>query len=195
MSSRTRSAHQNRIEDFMQRGGQEVPATPAIPSEKVRLLRAKLIFEECLETIKALGIEVYHDNPLSARCITNHGNFDYQVSSNECDIVEVADGCADISVVTVGTLSAFGISDMDLFEAIDNSNLAKFAPGWYIADGTEAKPGPIGKIMKPKDWKKPDIFQLLVDQGYEGKNQPIGKLTNAPVNSEDRRSTSVPSRG
>lgn len=167
MSSGTRSMHQNRIEEFMQRAGQELPSSPTIPSEKTRLLRAKLIFEECLETIKALGVEVYHDNPLSARCITNHGEFEFQIGSNPCDMIEVADGCADISVVTIGTLSAFGISDLNLFEQVDASNLAKFAPGCYKRDD--------GKLMKPPDWKKPDIEGVLIGQGY---NPPLKEAIN-----------------
>jgi len=42
----------------MQQAGQETPSKPTIPDEATRLLRARLILEEALETISALGVEM-----------------------------------------------------------------------------------------------------------------------------------------
>ena len=52
------TAHYNRIKAFMQKVGQETPEIATIPDEKTRILRAKLILEEALETVEALGVKV-----------------------------------------------------------------------------------------------------------------------------------------
>jgi hypothetical protein len=56
-SSRVKTPHQQLVEAFMAKAGQAVPDRPTADVDKeVRLLRAKLIFEEALETIEALGV-------------------------------------------------------------------------------------------------------------------------------------------
>ena len=137
--------HQIRVEQFMRLAEQEIPNTPTIPDSKVLELRARLIMEECLETVRAMGFDVY----------TGAQKIDKVWFRKEagCDLIEVADGCADISVVTIGTLSAFGIKDQKLLEEVDAHNLSKFGPGGYKDEG--------GKWIKPKDLKKPDIFRAI----------------------------------
>lgn len=145
-----RSKHQRRIEDFMRLAGQHVVYSPHTPSETIRYLRAALILEEALETIKALGFKA---------STTGASPKDFILDAcDECNLIEVADGCADISVVTIGTLSAFGISDKPLLKEVDESNLRKFGPGGYRRDD--------GKWIKPPDWKVPDIEGVLKSQGY-----------------------------
>ena len=102
-----------------------------------------------METVKALGFSI--------STVDNHSElkisdvvFD---SSGEPDLVEIADGCADISVVTIGTLIACGIKDKKLIEVVDQNNLDKFGPGHsYRADG---------KLIKPPGHTKPDIQQII----------------------------------
>jgi predicted HAD superfamily Cof-like phosphohydrolase len=71
-------------------------------------------------------------------------------------MIEVADGCADVSVVTIGTLSACGIADKPLLKEVDESNLRKFGPGYSKRED--------GKWIKPPDWKVPDIAKVLNEQ-------------------------------
>ena len=127
----------------MEKAGQDTPSAVSIPDERTRLLRARLILEEALETLQALGVEVqlsgervtFEDCSLTAR--------------GEVDLEGVVDGCADISVVTVGTLIAFGVDDEPVLREVDQANLRKFSPGGYTrADG---------KWIKPPDWRPPDI--------------------------------------
>lgn len=155
--------HQKRVEEFMLKAGQEVPMEPIIPSEEVRILRARLILEEALETIqKGLAVNV----KVNGGVVTpNEGlpvtEATLVLSINQYkrpDIEEVADGCADISVVTVGTLSACGIKDKDLLKEVDNANLRKFSEGSYRRED--------GKWIKPKDWTPPNIMGVLKKQGY-----------------------------
>ena len=126
------------------------PDTPTMPDEKTRLLRAKLILEEAMETIDALGVTVYLDSE-DGRWIEYEDLF--LDPDAEPDLVEIADGCADISVVTTGTLVACGIPDRNLLELVDNNNLAKFGPGGYLRED--------GKWIKPPDHEPPDIAGFL----------------------------------
>lgn len=141
------TAHYQRVKEFMQKVGQATPSRPETPDEHTRILRAKLILEEALETIEALGVEV-----------TNHGirieddALGYS-APNEVDFEMVVDGCADISVVTMGTLVAFGVDDEPVLEEVDAANLRKFGPGSYKRED--------GKWMKPPGWTSPDIMAAV----------------------------------
>ena len=114
------TAHYDRIKSFMQKVGQDTPEGAVVPDEKTRILRAKLILEEALETVDALGVHVH----IEGIEIVEEG-LQYS-GGGEINLQEVADGCADISVVTMGTLIAFGIDDEPLLEEVDASNLRKF---------------------------------------------------------------------
>ena len=133
--------HAARIRSFMQKAGQATPDAPVIPSEEIRILRAKLILEEALETVRGLGVGV-RLGPDGEVVSSKATNLDFYIEG-PVDLEEVVDGCADISVVTIGTLIAFGI----------DANLRKFAPGGHRrADG---------KWIKPPDWTPPDIAGVL----------------------------------
>jgi predicted HAD superfamily Cof-like phosphohydrolase len=131
----------------MELAGQTLPTVPVEPDKATRTLRARLILEEALETLEALGVSVWtHGRVVNFQevAIIPDGHF---------DMVEVADGCADVSVVTIGTMLACGIDPEPVLECVDESNLAKFRPGWYRRED--------GKIMKPPGWQKPEIAKIL----------------------------------
>lgn len=149
-----KTEHQQRVEEFMVLAQQELPAKPCIPGRKVRELRAKLILEEAIETIEALGFRVdlpgYRED--EAELDMDHVEL---IAAYDPNLVEIADGVADLSVVAIGTLSACGIDDQDILEAIDVSNLNKFAPGGHKrADG---------KWIKPPGWRAPDLLEIMND--------------------------------
>jgi predicted HAD superfamily Cof-like phosphohydrolase len=158
-----RTPHQERVERFMVEAGQDVPMAPCIPAEPVLRLRAKLIMEEALETVRALGFTpgvVYHGVGAGGIVPISEGTLSLEVNPyRQPDLIEIADGCADISVVTIGTLSACGISDEPLLEEVDQSNLNKFTG--------DAHRRADGKWVKPSDWLPPNILQVLKDQGYQ----------------------------
>ncbi|MDE2957910.1 MAG: hypothetical protein OXU68_13035 [Bacteroidota bacterium] len=138
--------HYQRVKAFMEKAGQDAPATVTIPNEKTRRLRASLILEEALETVQALGFEVVANG-------TRIGDHDFELQTRGApDLEGVVDGCADISVVTIGTLVAFGVEDEPVLEEVDRANLRKFGPGSYVRKD--------GKWMKPPDWTPPDIRQF-----------------------------------
>lgn len=134
------SKHQECIEEFMKLAGQEVPQSPLVPDLTTRILRAKLIMEEAYELFTALGLRMIEDEELTFE------------EAGEVDLIAVADGCADLSVVTIGTLSACGICDDPLLAVVDASNLDKFRGDAHLQDG---------KWIKPSDWKKPNIEEAI----------------------------------
>jgi len=123
---------------------QEVPIIPKIPDYDTRCLRAKLILEEALETINALGLHIEIDLDKI---------YEYK---KEINLTEIADGCADLSVVTIGTLSACGIDDFGLLALIDENNLKKFDGNYKIDEK--------GKVIKPENHPVPDIKSYIESQ-------------------------------
>jgi predicted HAD superfamily Cof-like phosphohydrolase len=145
-----RSDHQKRIDMFMRLAGQEVPSLPALPAPEIRKLRASLILEEALETIDALGCHVEADG---------EGNYWIGNPDGAADLALAIDGCADLSVVTIGTLTALGVDDQPVLRLVDDNNLAKFGPGGHRDAG--------GKWIKPPGHKPPDIVAEIYRQVEE----------------------------
>jgi len=122
---------QKQVADWMRKFGQEVRDTPTIPPLEERKLRAKLILEEALETIKALGIDSLHD---SMGCICD---FDEVLEAlgrcqdldwGDCHtpkLTKIADGIADSLVVQLGTAVACGIDITPVFDEVMRSNHSK----------------------------------------------------------------------
>jgi predicted HAD superfamily Cof-like phosphohydrolase len=154
-TSPTTTAHYDRVRAFMTQARQETPATPVVPGQKVRLLRAKLILEEALETVRALGVEVHVLSPNDDDRVViseEESKLGFELRGMP-DLTEIADGCADISVVTTGTLIACGIQDQPILEAVDQNNLDKFGPGHSWRED--------GKLIKPPGHKKVDLEPLI----------------------------------
>jgi len=157
----------------MQFAKQELPDEPTLPDAKVRKLRAALIFEEAMETISALGVDIvmhvdtnmYVGGDSKRRYFLlnqahpdGHGtvvSHEYQASAPG-NLQLIADGCADVSVVTVGTLSACGIADTPVLEAVDQNNLDKSGPGHTWRKD--------GKLIKPPGHPEPALKEALEQQ-------------------------------
>lgn len=164
------SDHYDRIREFMvtlsharelaSKTYHELPDRVSMPSSEIRVLRAKLIFEEALETIrKGLGVSVHlksRNGDAVVEAISDNAGF---VANSKPNLVEIADGCADVSVVTIGTLIACGIPDVLLLALVDDNNLGKFGPGHYIRDD--------GKLIKAPDHKPPDVAGLLKELAWK----------------------------
>ena len=153
-----RTIHQQKVDKFMILAGQEVPTKPTIPDKETRELRASLILEESLETIKALGFDVFVSGQECCDLLLTMDNAEFN-PNYEPNMIEVADGCADVKVVTTGTLTAFGIDDNELQDEVDENNLAKFGPGGHRRKD--------GKWIKPPNHKPPNIEGVLSKQKGE----------------------------
>lgn len=149
-----KSEHQMQVEAFMLRAKQEVPMVPTEPTEAVRILRAKLIMEEALETIRiGLGINVAAASYKGVVEIKEEDLRFFPSKDRPFSMVETVDGCCDVAVVTTGTLSACGVPDSMFQIAVNQNNLMKFGPGHSIRKD--------GKLIKPPGHQPPKIQMLL----------------------------------
>jgi predicted HAD superfamily Cof-like phosphohydrolase len=133
------------------------PTTPTIPSDERVRLRAALIAEEFFETMQAMFSRVERNNisdlHSKMKDIIEHGWI-------RVDMVEVADGMADLDYVVEGTRLELGIDGAPVAAEVHRSNMAKFVsePVW----------APNGKRLKPAGWTPPDIAGELRKQGWKG---------------------------
>lgn len=152
------SAHYLRIAEMMEGFGQATPQVPTIPDPKTRELRVRLIVEEALEYAAASGVEVRLRGSLDADATLSFAELEFK-ATGEPDLLEMADGLADLSVVTIGSLVACGIADKPLLEEVDANNLLKVATGH--------KDPVTGKFIKSPHHPPPGIREVLLRQGFK----------------------------
>ena len=143
MSAATRDLMDD-VATFHRMSEQPVVALPKVPSGPRVHLRAKLILEECLETLHAMGHTIGSNMQASQDARMYDG-----------DIPELADGLADLIYVCIGTALEFGIPLDRVWAAVQHSNMAKAGPDGkcqFRADG---------KLMKPEWWCPPDIRKAI----------------------------------
>lgn len=127
-------------------GKQEQCVIPGVGlSEEARILRSKLILEEALETITALGCEVTRF----------YGDVQIKIVA-PLNLESVIDGCCDLKYVTVGTLVALNIPDSPHDKAVCEANEAKFVDGKSVPHPTIP-----GKYGKPDGWKPPNHLEIM----------------------------------
>jgi predicted HAD superfamily Cof-like phosphohydrolase len=118
--------YQKDVSDFMILGEQKISSDLNLKNEQA-LLYMNLIKEEFEETTKA-----FYDE----------------------DLVEVADGLADMVWVIMGMCNSVGIDFDKVWKEVKNSNMSKFVDGKSIKNDA-------GKIMKPETYFKPNIKKAL----------------------------------
>ncbi len=137
------------VSDFHEKFGAPVLTAPAIPADSRVWLRAKLIAEEFIELLEALGVdarvELVQKNSAGAPM--------------PVDLPQVAKEAADLDYVVEGTRLELGIDGAPVAVLVHESNMAKL--------GGEVRPD--GKILKPPGWTPPDIESEMRRQGWDGK--------------------------
>lgn len=159
-----------KVKAFMQAVGQATPPTPMMPSKETRKLRCKLILEEALETIDAMGYTVTPDFDLTLK-----------ESQRDVSLVAIADGLADLHYVGYcGTALACGLDMRPLFDEVHRANMDKFwdqkqlerykdVAGLHHIVATEAEDTFVvlradGKIIKPPDYNAPMLGPIILNQ-------------------------------
>jgi len=115
------------LREFHERFGVPVLERPWIPAEDRRSLRAALIAEEASELQDAI---------------------------ETANLIEIADGIADLIYVAIGTALEFGIPLERVWEEVHRTNMQKVG-GAIRADG---------KILKPEGWQAPQIAEILAGE-------------------------------
>ena len=118
--------YQTDVENFMSAGEQDFPDFMGLESGQANLYM-NLITEEYNETLEAF---------------------------RDRDIVEVADGLADMVWVIMGMASTLDIPFDDVWNEVKASNMSKFVDGKVIKNAD-------GKIMKPDTFFEPDLAKVL----------------------------------
>ena len=118
--------YQKDVSDFMILGEQKISSDLNLKNEQA-LLYMNLIKEEFEETTKA-----FYDE----------------------DLVEVADGLADMVWGIMGMCNSVGIDFDKVWKEVKSSNMSKFVDGKSIKNDA-------GKIMKPETYFKPNIKKAL----------------------------------
>ena len=119
-------SYQKDVEDFMSAGDQPINKELSLQGDQQKLYM-NLITEEYKETLEA-----FENN----------------------DLVEVADGLADMVWVIMGMCSRCGIEFNKVWEEVRSSNMSKFVDGKAVKNDA-------GKIMKPDTYFKPDLKKIL----------------------------------
>lgn len=118
--------YQKDVAEFMEAGGQQV-SSELKRIEDQEALYMNLITEEYKETLQAF---------------------------QQRDIIELADGLADMVWVIMGLCNSVGIDFEKVWEEVRSSNMSKFQGGRVIKNDQ-------GKILKPESYFKPDIKKVL----------------------------------
>ena len=119
-------SYQKDVEKFMLAGEQPITTIPELKNDQSQLYMT-LITEEYKETLSA-----FKDN----------------------DMIEVADGLADMGWVIMGMCNSCGIDFDSVWKEVKESNMSKFVDGKSIKNAH-------GKIMKPDTYFKPNIKKAL----------------------------------
>ena len=72
------------------------------------------------------------------------------------NLIEIADACADLCYVVIGTAIEYGIPLDVVWAEVHRSNMAKADPATGKVRFRED-----GKVLKPEGWKPPDIAAIL----------------------------------
>lgn len=143
-----------------------------------RLLRGKLLVEEVLETLHAMGLRL--DESLQV----------VHVEGWVYDPVETLDGLADIKVIVNGTAVAFGLPMEDADDEVFCSNMSKLDESGnpvrnvcqesepchlailnldceHLLDPTK----PVGKLLKPAKYVPANITRVIAESAIAQNNQ------------------------
>lgn len=177
---------QQRVRDWMKAFGQDCPETPTIPSLEIRKLRAKLILEEALETIKGLGLSTaLHDSADGEMLIHSIEELTPSFESKfEPNLIDIIDGCEDLKVVTEGTLVACGSLTKDEYKkdyGMGGSYCLK-----YDAHFNEVMRANEGKLWSPEEvceLSEEDTARLTIKEVQEALflvKDAYGKIQKSP---------------
>ena len=119
-------SYQNDVALFMKSGEQGVRSELSLDGDQASLYM-DLITEEYQETLSAF---------------------------ENSDLIEVADGLADMVWVIMGMCNSCGIDFDSVWQEVKASNMSKFPDGKAIKNE-------YGKIMKPESYFKPNIKKVL----------------------------------
>lgn len=144
---------QAKVEEFHEATGSTVGLEPSL---RDRELRAKLIMEEAVETVAALGYDVHATiDEVGVPGIRPHkevSTFHKKYTGGMFE--DFIDGLCDLVYVALGSAVAAGIDLDPHFSEVHRANMTKL-------DGPKRQDG---KQLKPEGWKAPDHETIIIRQ-------------------------------
>lgn len=129
---------------------------PTTPSEKQRLLRFRLIFEELMEFGRAIGIEPLASLPEDEFNSNLKATMDdFTIGAAPVNLPEAADALGDLDYVVQGSNLVFGFPAEAVVREIHRANMSKLGE-----DGRPIKDA-FGKIVKSARYAPPDVAAVL----------------------------------
>jgi predicted HAD superfamily Cof-like phosphohydrolase len=119
------------------------------PALRDRELRAKLIMEEAVETVAAMGFGCYA--VITDKIPATQVIQEFSKAYDEPNFVDAIDGLVDTIYVVLGAAVAWGIDLDPFFAEVHRANMAKLGGGMRED----------GKFLKPDNWTGPDITGIL----------------------------------
>lgn len=146
---------QNDVREFMQKVGQDNYTKPcADPGMKAFLLRRNLMEEELLELVEGM----------------KHN-----------DLIEIADGLADLMYVVLGTAVAYGIEMQPIWDEVHRSNMSKFIDGHKDWNG---------KWIKGPSYSPADLLPILKAQEKPSSHSQACETCNPSAQPEPHQAPS-----
>ena len=92
-------------------------------------------------------------------------NEEYLDACFDGNLVEIADALGDQLYIILGTIITHGLQHVieEVFERIHQNNMSKLVDGKPLINGVNVfdNTRPIGKILKPENWKPVDLKDLF----------------------------------
>ena len=141
---------QEDIVTLMKQFEQEVKEAPELPDEATRLLRARLVFEEALEFVRACGCTVALSRSEGERAAVIDEISVVADADVKPDFTEYVDGCIDQLVVTYGALNAAGVKAQSAWDEVQRSNMSKAWPHCSACDAVLVRGAGV-ELVHPDD--------------------------------------------
>jgi len=141
---------QEDIVTLMTQFEQEVKDAPELPNEATRLLRARLVFEEALEFVRACGCAVGIGGADGVKTVVTDEISVVPDPDVTPDFTEYVDGCIDQLVVTYGALNAAGVKAQSAWDEVQRSNMSKAWPHCSACDAVLVR-GVGEELVHPDD--------------------------------------------
>lgn len=92
-------------------------------------------------------------------------NEEYLDACFDGDLVEICDALGDQLYIVLGSIITHGLQHVieEVFERIHQNNMSKLVDGKPLINGVNVfdNTRPIGKILKPENWKPVDLKDLF----------------------------------
>ena len=141
---------QEDIVTLMTQFEQEVKDAPELPNDATRLLRARLVFEEALEFVRACGCAVGIGGADGVKTVVTDEISVVADPDVMPDFTEYVDGCIDQLVVTHGALNAAGVKAQSAWDEVQRSNMSKAWPHCSACDAVLVR-GAGEELVHPDD--------------------------------------------